>query len=378
MKTQKMITQIAAFGLMASMAEGEVFRYHQGGDWSKASNGAADPIGWGLNPNNTGEIGSLPGAADQARINWGGNTVVVSTTVPTVNKVMIGVDENGTVDVISGGVLTASGENGDVLVGNNNEKVTDANLIVRDGGSVDVGRILWSSHNLSTGNILIENGGTVTVASHLWLGVTKPSTITIHGTLTQTGGILGLGTLNAVDASGGTATLDVLDGGLLELNNIHAGGTSIQEGSVLNVGGTGVVTIPGDHVDVINSYIDNNRISGNGVLGRGALVVDLDTNPGFTTITAVPVVEPEDVPIVVSSVTFDQNSEDISLTWNSVDGELFIIRYGIDLINWNGELEDQYEADPGITTTFTVNRSQLLGATAEKTVFFQVERVVEE
>ena len=115
MKTQKMITQIAAFGLMASMAEGEVFRYHQGGDWSKASNGAADPIGWGLNPNNTGEIGSLPGAADQARINWGGNTVVVSTTVPTVNKVMIGVDENGTVDVNSGGVLTASGENGDVL-----------------------------------------------------------------------------------------------------------------------------------------------------------------------------------------------------------------------------------------------------------------------
>ena len=109
---------------------------------------------------------------------------------------MIGVDENGTVDVISGGVLTVGGTNGDLLAGNNNPNVDDANLIVRNGGTVNVGRILWSSNNGSSGDIVIEGGGLVTVASHLWLGVSTPSTISISGTLTQTGGILGLGTSN--------------------------------------------------------------------------------------------------------------------------------------------------------------------------------------
>lgn len=378
MKTKKMITHIAAFSLLASLAEGDVFRYHQGGDWSKVSNGAADPIGWGLNPNNSGEIGSLPGEADQARINWGGNTVVVSTAVPAAGRVMIGVDENGTVDVVSGGVLTASGTNGDVLVGNNNPNVDNANLFVRDGGIVNVGRILWSSNNGSTGHILIESRGSVTVANHLWLGVSSPSTITISGTLTQTGGILGLGTSDALTASGGTAAVEVLDGGLLALNNIHAEGTSIQEGSVLNISGTGQVTLPGDFTGVIESYIDNERISGNGSFGRGALIVDLETNPGFTTITAVPVVDPDTTPVFVSNISFDSTTEDISLTWDSEDGESFIIRYGVDLINWDGELEDQYEADPGISTTYSVNRSDLLGATTASAVFFQIERVAAE
>lgn len=374
-----MITQIAAFTMMASMAEGDVFRYHQGGDWSKTSNGAADPSGWGLNPNNpAADSGSLPGDADQARINWGGSTVVVSTVVPTVSRVMIGVDENGTVDVISGGVLTVGGTNGDLLAGNNNPNVDDANLIVRNGGTVNVGRILWSSNNGSSGDIVIESGGLVTVASHLWLGVSTPSTISISGTLTQTGGILGLGTSNASTPSGGTATVNVLDGGLLALNNIHVEGTSIQDGSILNINGTGQVTLPGDYVDVILSYIDNEKISGNDILGRDALIVDQTTNLGFTTITAVPAVDPNNSPVFISDVTFDQTSEDITLTWDSEDGEQFIIRYGTDLINWDGELEDLYEAGPGIVTTYTVNRSGLLGATTDPAVFFQIERVTAE
>lgn len=369
-----MISQIAALGLMASLAEGEVFRYHQGGDWSKASNGAADPIGWGINPNNpAADPGSLPMDADEARINWGGSTVIVSTAVPAVGRVMIGVDENGTVEVASGGVLTS---NGDVLAGNNNANVDDANLIVRDGGVVNVANILWSSHNDSTGSITIDSGGSVTVGSHLWLGTTKPSTISISGTLTQTAGILGLGTFDAATPSGGAATVNVLDGGLLALNNIDGDGLSIQDGSVLNVSGTGQVTLPGDFVDVVYSYIDNGQISGNGVLGRGALIVDLETNLGFTTITAVPVVDPNETPVFISKVTFDSSSDDIALTWDSEDGELFIVRYGTDLMTWPGELEDQYEADPGISTTFTVNRSELLGATTAPTVFFQVERVL--
>ena len=373
MNAQKIFTQIAAIGLLASVAEGDVFRYHQGGDWSKASNGAADPIGWGLNPNNpAADPGSLPMAADEARVNWGGSTVTVSTAVPAVGRVMIGVDENGTVEVLNGGVLTS---NGDVLAGNNNPNVDNANLIVREGGIVNAANILWSSNNNSSGNITIDNGGVVNVGSHLWLGVSMPSTISISGTLNQTAGILGLGTSDASTPTGGSATLNVEDGGVLALNNIHGDGTSIQAGSILNINGTGQVTLPGDFLDVILSYIDNEKISGNNVLGRGALIVDLTTNPGFTTVTAVPAVDPNTTPVFVSNITFDQTSEDITLTWDSEDGEEFIIRYGVDLISWDGELEDRYEADPGISTSYTVNRSNLLGATTASAVFFQVERV---
>ena len=373
MKTKTLITQIAAFGLMVSLAEGETFRYNGGGDWTKISNG---DNGWGINPNNPpANPGSLPGAGDDARVNFASNTVTVTTDVPDVNRVQVGVDEDGNLVIADGGILTSLA---DTFIGNNNDDVDNATLTVQSGGVLNVGGRFWTSNNASIGNISIESGGVVNAANHLWFGVTNTSIISIAGTLTQTAGILGLGTNNAATPTGGSATVNVEDGGILALNNIHGEGTSIQDGSILNINGSGQVTLPGDFVDVIWSYVDNEKISGNSVLGRSALVVDLDTNPGFTTITSVPVVDPDTTPVFISNITFDQITEDITLTWDSEDGEQFVIRYGVDLISWDGELEDQYEADPGVSTSFTVNRSALLGATTASKVYFQVDRVASE
>ncbi len=44
------------------------------------------------NPNNPATVGSLPGAGDEARINFGGNTVTVTSTEATVGSVKVGVD----------------------------------------------------------------------------------------------------------------------------------------------------------------------------------------------------------------------------------------------------------------------------------------------
>lgn len=285
MKIKNIIPQIAALGLMATVAEGAVFRFHASGDWLDISNNGSGPEGWGPNPNNSGVLGSLPGGGDDARINWGGNTVTVSSTVPTVGRVQIGVDENGSVEVLSGGVLAS---NGHFFVGNNNVNVTNANLLVRNGGTVNVGNILYSSNNSSTGNITIDAGGVVNVANHLWLGATSASIISIGGTLTQTGGILGLGTTNASDPSGGSASLNILSGGLLELNNISgaAGTPSIQSGSVIDIQGTGLLTLPGDFVGSVNDYIAANKITGNGT--NGAVSVVFDSNSNETIVTAIP------------------------------------------------------------------------------------------
>lgn len=94
----------ACMGIATGQAE--TLRYRLSGDWSKFAD--ADGAGWGVNPNIEGAPGAgLPGSSDEARINWGGNTVTVSTTVPAVGHLQIGVDESGTVVVASGGVLEA-------------------------------------------------------------------------------------------------------------------------------------------------------------------------------------------------------------------------------------------------------------------------------
>lgn len=279
---KKILTAIAMCGMVAGLAQADVWRYRLSGDWSTVTDGTSE--GWGLNPNNSGAPGTgLPGAADDARINWGGNTVTVTTVTPSVSKVQIGVDESGNVIVDNGGVLNANR----VYAGHNNVNATGT-LTVNNGGTVNVADILYAANNSSAGTIDIASGGIVNVGSHLWLGATGTATIDISGTLTQTGGILGLGTSNASTAGGGVATVNILDGGLLNLWNISGNELlpSIQAGSLIDIQGSGQLTLPGDFVGVLQNYVAANKIIGNGV--NGNVSIDLTTNPGSTTVTAIP------------------------------------------------------------------------------------------
>ncbi len=291
-----------AFAMSAVLAMVEesraaTLRYRSSGDWTLITDGATP--GWG--PNGGGAGAALPGAVDDARINFGNNTVSVTSAVPAVSRVQIGVDESGMLVVENGGVLTASTSNGngDVLAGNNNAAATGT-LTVNNGGTVNVGRILWAAQTSSTGVININSGGQVNVASHLWWGVTGNATVNISGTLNQTGGILGLGTNNANagapngGATGGAAIVNIMEGGLLALNNISSNLAlpSIQPGSLIDITGSGQLTLPGDFLGVLGNYAVAGKIVGDG--GATALTIDLTKNPGFTTayIASSPVPEP--------------------------------------------------------------------------------------
>lgn len=273
---------VTGSSLLAMTAEAAVFRYRASGDWTLITDGATP--GWGPNPVGVGT--TLPGGSDDARINFGNNTVTVTSNVPTVNRVQIGVDESGQVVVANGGTLSS---NGDVLAGNNNSNATGS-LTIQNGGTVNVGNIFWSANNSSNGVVNIQAGGVANVASHLWWGVTGTSTVNINGTLNQTGGILGLGTNNASTATGGTATVTIGDDGVLNLNNISsaAGLPSIQAGSVIDITGTGQIRLAGDFEGVLNDYVDANKIIGEGINDNANLVVDQVLNPGFTTVYLVP------------------------------------------------------------------------------------------
>ncbi len=264
--------------LLVTAADAATYRYRQSGDWSTIYNGVGS--GWALNDGT--QSGDLPDSNDDARINFGGNTVTVTSTVPTVSRVQIGVDESGNVVVANNGVL---GTTGNFFVGNNNSNATGT-LTVQSGGTVNVGAILYTSKTSSFGNLTVQSGGDITVANHLFWGVTQPSTVTIGGTLTQTGGILGLGTEDAVNASGGTATVNILGGGLLELFNISsaAGLPSIQTGSSINLLQGATMTLPGDRIGTVQQYIDANKIAASG----GTFSLSYESGANLTTLTVVP------------------------------------------------------------------------------------------
>ncbi len=141
--------------------------------------------------------------------------------------------------------------------------------------------------NAALGNITVNSGGQITVGYHLWWGVAAASVVNISGTLTQTGGILGLGTSDAATASGGTAMVNIINGGILSLNNISGTGTnSIQDGSVIDISGSGQVSAPGDRTGSFTNYINANKITGNGMTGLSNLDINFDGTR--TIVTAVP------------------------------------------------------------------------------------------
>ncbi|VGO12810.1 hypothetical protein PDESU_01364 [Pontiella desulfatans] len=238
-------TCLVVFSLIAGAAMGADLRYKSNGDWFDTTNSTANANGWQT-------TGALPGTNDQARLNWGGNTVTLTNVAPAVKNFMAGVNENGNLTINDGGVLSAVSWSS---VGNN-------------GGGV--------------GTLTVNDGGLADFTSHLWVGFQNPSTgyVTINdGGVVKIAGMLGAGW------NGGVGYITVNKGGLLDLQQLHSGGDSFKNGSWLNIVSTGQVKLPGDFTDTINVYT-NDAIRGNGVAGNIQLnyETELSTN-GVDTIT---------------------------------------------------------------------------------------------
>ncbi|MCA9412902.1 MAG: hypothetical protein H6751_04635 [Candidatus Omnitrophica bacterium] len=316
---------------LASHTDAADIRYMSNGDWNTAS-------GW--------VGGAIPGDMDRAILNWGGNTVTLAAQAPDVLDVRIGQDENSNLQVNAGGTLNVLNR---LYVGHNNSTGT---MTVASGAVVNVTDILWVGGNGSpqavTGTLTIEAGGTVNVGNHLWwsAGAAGVATVNISGNLNQTGGILGLGTIDASNPSGGVATVNVNDGGVLALNNISGSGGSIQPGSIINIFGSGQVTIPGDFVSVIGTYAGNGYFAGDGVVGN--VQADLTTNPGFTTVTVV-----QAAPVCMAGNVRYMNSGDWLTASNWQTGnvpcelETAILNWGNNTVTLNGAAPDVYQVRIG-------------------------------
>ncbi len=152
---------------------------------------------------------------------------------------------------------------------------------VANGGSLDLSTAnAWSAIGYNnSAYLVVDTGGTVTF-NQAWIGFLPGAegTVDISGTVNVLD-MFGLGW------SGGNGYVNVLDGGLLALSNIHGdGSTSIKQASILDIRGTGQVTLPGNFTSVIAAYVANGLITGDGIVGN--VITDLTTNPGFTTAMA--------------------------------------------------------------------------------------------
>jgi len=275
--------------MVAGQAMAADIRYQNSGDYfdTMAVTGVNGWQGGG-----TG-AGGLPGTNDTARANWGNNTITLAGVAPLLGRFQLGVDESGQLVVNAGGKLTTVGPNNST-VGNNGGGSGGANVVgrltINAGGEVNVTNVLFVGAG-ATG-IVTNDGGTLNVGSHLWCGSGNVNgggtigTISIaNGGVINVGGNIGLGTVNASTPSGGKCSLYVQEGGVLNLANISPV-TSIQPNSVLDISGSGVVTIPGDRVAAMSAYTNASRITAYG--GLGTVGIDYNnTNVGKTTLFAI-------------------------------------------------------------------------------------------
>lgn len=275
--------------MVAGLAQGATIRYQGSGDYFDLAS-VTGVNGW---QDGGGGPGGLPGSADTIRFNWGNNIVTLTNVAPDVARFQMGVDESGQLVVDSGGSLTAVGTSPNV-VGNNSNGGVVGRLFVKTNGVVNSVSVLEVGAN-ATGFLTID-GGTINQSNHLWIGcalagVNGTINLTNGGILNMLGvggnGMLGLGTINAVSASGGSGFINVSDGSALNLYNIAGSGLgSIQPGSILDISGSGEVTIPGDHTATMTGYVTAGRITAYG--GTGTVVIDYNTShEGKTTLKAV-------------------------------------------------------------------------------------------
>lgn len=74
----------------------------------------------------------------------------------------------------------------------------------------------------------------------------------------------------------------------------------------------------------------------------------------------------------ITAVDYAPADSMVTLTWDSREGEQYAVKFSTDLSNWDGELDDGVEADPGETTTRTFPLGGFVPEGGK--LFFRVEK----
>jgi hypothetical protein len=171
------------------------------------------------------------------------------------------------------------------------------NVAIGDGGPggdvlrITNGGVLTSTSWLAVGysrncQMIVETGGVANLNSHLWMAATNVAAtnciLDINGGTVNVGGNIGLGTINAIDPSGGIAFINI-NAGALNLNSWNVTG-SIQDGSVIDIE-SGIMTIVGNQTSAVANYVTALKITAYD--GTGTVHYSYNSpNTGKTTVWA--------------------------------------------------------------------------------------------
>ncbi len=230
------------------------------GTWNQGANWSSGVAPFSVTKANFNVVGAIPCTVTNAAV---ADYVVMGENGP-----------GGTLNVTNGGTLSCGAVSASVIGYNSN-----ALMVVSSGGTVGFGYQLWVGLNPGSDGTLIMNGGTVSVANMFGLGWNG-----------------GKGT---AQINGGTLSLSQWDDTL-----------SIQGASVMNITGSGIVVINGDHQSSAINYIASGQITNS----AGTLVVNYNTlYAGKTTIY------PAGLYIPPTLTTWDPslNSPDVEGLWNN-------------------------------------------------------------
>lgn len=151
---------------------------------------------------------------------------------------------------------------------------------IQNGGSLTT-TTGWSAIGYNnTAHMIVEEGGIVSFGEHIWVGLLAGS----EGTLDINGGTVNVAAMIGLGWDGGTGYVNINDGGLLALSNIHGDGSSSIKSGLIDITGTGMLTLPGDFIGTIEKYVNAGTIVGNGIAGNVQAVFADDV----TTVTAIP------------------------------------------------------------------------------------------
>ena len=233
--------------LMASIASASTV-------WNPAANGIYPPDAgdWGVAANWTNGV---PDAVEKAVFNVGGAAEAWVSDAQSGAQVVQGDgDDGGVLRIVSGGILTTK------------------------AGA-------WSAVGYdNTAHTIVETGGTYNFSQHAWIGLNDGAvgTLDINGGTVTVGSMLGLGWSDDILATS-QGFVNVNDGGLLALSNIHGdGSTSVKHGSLLSINGTGRITIANNFVGVFEAYATAGLMAGDGTLGN--VVATFDEGANLTTV----------------------------------------------------------------------------------------------
>jgi hypothetical protein len=146
------------------------------------------------------------------------------------------------------------------------------------GGSLTAAGAYVGVDNATGHGILNMSGGLFSTGSLQvgWSGI---------GTVNMTGGVINLSDNLAIPGLTGTGEVN-LNGGTIYASDLRL----TSDSGSLDIT-TGTLILEGDDTETIQTNIDNGRLTGYD--GQGRLNVDYDvTNPGKTTVTATPLLEP--------------------------------------------------------------------------------------